>query len=94
MREEALKEIFLRAVDSYNRYRKPEAEASLVKVRGNELVVDFEGSFCWTCGVYDFFEDLIYEVKNLHQVEMKVLSYKPIGFEKYRVRYVIDCIQP
>ncbi|MFW6117193.1 MAG: hypothetical protein ACOC6G_01235 [Thermoproteota archaeon] len=48
-----IEEPVLRAVKEYNRYRSPEAEASLVEIDDNEVMVDFEGSFCRTCETYD-----------------------------------------
>ena len=38
-----LKGSVLKAVETYNRYRSPEATAKLVKFEGNELIVDFGG---------------------------------------------------
>jgi len=92
MTRKDLKKILLKAVESYNHYRKPEAKARLVRVRGNRFVVDFSAPFYWGCGIYDFFEDLTCEVKNLSQVEAKVLDSEPIGIEKYRVKYVIGSL--
>jgi len=89
MKEEDLKKILAEAIESYNRYRGPEAEARMVRVKYNELVVDFSGPFCWGCGTYEYFEDLIYEVRSISQVEMKVVSYEPLGAEKFRVKYLI-----
>jgi len=58
-----LKRVVLKAVEEYNRFRSPEAKAKLIKIREKEIILDFEGSFCRTCGVYDYFEDFVYELK-------------------------------
>ena len=85
----SLKESVLKAVETYNRYRSPEATAKLVKFEGNELIVDFGGTFCKGCGVYDYFEDLIYELKGLVDAQVEILSFEPQGTEGFRVKYMI-----
>ena len=81
------------AVESYNHFRRPEAVAKLVKLEKDELVVDFEGSFCRTCGTYDYFEDLIYEVKRLVDVEMEITGFENSGPERVRVRYRFKAVR-
>ena len=54
-----------KAVERYNRYRSPEAVARLLEVTEKRFVVEFSGSFCETCGIYDWLEDLVYELKEL-----------------------------
>ncbi len=58
-------ELVLRGIEQYNKYRYPEAEARLVKVEGSLIVVEFRGSFRYTCGVIDWIEDLRYELEDL-----------------------------
>jgi len=43
-----------KAIETYNKYRSPEATARLVEMKGGELIIDFEGSFCRTCGVSEY----------------------------------------
>ncbi len=85
----SLKRAVLKAVETYNRYRSPEATAKLVKLGDNELIVDFEGTFCKTCGVYDYFEDFIYELKSLMDVQVEISSFEPKGTEGFRVKYTV-----
>ncbi len=59
-----------RVIERYNRYRAPEAEARPITVesvgRGlYVLKVLFVGSFCDTCGVRDWIEDLAYVADSL-----------------------------
>jgi len=42
----------------FNKYRSPEAKAKLLRLEEKEVVVDFTGTFCRTCGYYDYFDDL------------------------------------
>jgi hypothetical protein len=60
-----LKEIIEEAIKIYNHFRSPEAIAKLIEVSLNQFTVEFKGPFCRSCGVYDYFEDLIYEIKSL-----------------------------
>lgn len=48
-----------RAIEEYNKYRKPEAEAKLLEKGGNKIKVLIKVP-CRTCGLYDYVEDLIY----------------------------------
>ncbi len=45
------------AVSRFNSLRDPEAKATVLELRGDELRVEFTGNFCRTCGFYDYFED-------------------------------------
>lgn len=85
-----LKDAVLKAIDVYNKYRSPEAKATLVGVKNDGFVVDFEGSFCETCGVRDYFEDLIYELKGINgKIRVELEETKPTGQQKFRVSYII-----
>ncbi len=48
------------AVAKFNRYRSPEARAEVVEVTTSTIKVRFSGPFCTSCGVVDYFEDLIW----------------------------------
>jgi hypothetical protein len=52
-----------RAISEYNRYHGREAVARLVGFHENRLLVEFSGPFCYSCGMYDYFEDLIVELE-------------------------------
>ncbi len=73
-----LEEAVLRAVDEYNMYRSPEAKA--------RLTIDFEGTFCKTCGVYDYLEDFIYGLQRFIDVSIEILNFKEYKPGKIRVR--------
>ena len=74
---------------TYNRYRSPLATAKLVEIRKGFFTLDFEGSYCRSCGVYDYFEDFIYELMDLADIKLEILSYKPQGPEGFRVKYAV-----
>jgi hypothetical protein len=60
-----LKKLVDRAIELYNRYRAPEAEASLLRIEGDVVIVIFRGSFCETCGINDWVEDFKYVLEEL-----------------------------
>ena len=47
-----------KAVDEFNRYKSKEANARLIYANKDILKMMFKGSFCHTCGFYDYFDDL------------------------------------
>ena len=60
-----IKDIIIKGIEIYNRYRSPEANVELIKFKENKFTVRFSGPFCFTCGFYDYFEDLVYELYEL-----------------------------
>lgn len=62
---EEIKDIIRRALDEYNRIRAPEAIAKLSKIDKDLLYVEFSGSYCRTCGLYDWIEDFKYVLEDL-----------------------------
>ncbi|MCS7119929.1 MAG: hypothetical protein RMJ07_05335 [Nitrososphaerota archaeon] len=85
----SLKNAVIMAIKEYNTYRSPEAKAKLIKASEKELVLDFEGAFCSTCGAYDYLEDFIYELKKFADVNIKIASFKEYKPEIIRVKYEI-----
>ncbi|MBS7620559.1 hypothetical protein KEJ32_00285 [Candidatus Bathyarchaeota archaeon] len=86
---ESLKASVVKAINEYNKYRSPEARAKLIEISGKELILDFEGSFCRTCGVYDYLEDFIYELQKFVDVNVKIVSFKEYKHETIRVKYTL-----
>ena len=54
-----------RAMRMHNKYRSPESKAKLLKIVNNVVYVEFRGSFCETCGINDWAEDLKYVLEDL-----------------------------
>jgi len=52
-----LKRILGNRINEYNRYRSPEANARLVSIGKRSFEIEFSGTFCYTCGIYDYFDD-------------------------------------
>jgi len=59
-------ELIREAIQTYNRYRAPEAHAEVIDIDEDGTVrVLFEGHFCVTCGVNDYIEDLKYFMEDV-----------------------------
>jgi len=51
------KEKIAKAIEEFNKYRAPEAKATLISLGKESFKIEFTGSFCLTCGFYDYFDD-------------------------------------
>lgn len=78
----------LKAIKSYNEIRSPEATASLIKVNKNNFLVNFNGPFCETCGVLDYFEDFVIEAED-NNLKLKIKNIKQEKNENYLVQFYI-----
>ena len=58
-----LREKVEKAILEYNKYRSPEFTAYLLDIRENELIIAYKWHGCRTCGLYDYFEDFIYNLE-------------------------------
>lgn len=84
-------EVLRKAVERYNRYRSPEAVARLVKAEEGRFLVEFSGSFCETCGVYDWLEDLVYELKGLDPtLNAEIVSWSWISDDMILAEYKLE----
>jgi hypothetical protein len=88
MKKSALKSVIKKAIDEYNAYRSPEVIAKLIEINEENITVEFKGPFCKSCGIYDYFEDLIYELKNLtRDIEIEIKSIEGLKDEAFIVKY-------
>ncbi len=81
----------IQAIASFNRLRNPEAVAEVITFDENELILRFTGTFCQTCGVLDYFEDVIFELDDSANIDLQILDFaqeeEDIFLVRYRVRY-------
>jgi hypothetical protein len=53
-------------------------------------MVSFRGSFCKTCGVYDYFEDFVYDLLDVASIETRIVSAEERQTdERFEVLYEI-----
>jgi len=64
MSKESFEKVLYKAVREYNKYRSPEANARIVSNAKCSFKIEFTGPYCRTCGFYDYFEDLVYVLKD------------------------------
>lgn len=86
-----LLESILKTIKSYNKYRSPEVTAKFVELSKNNLVIEFEGAFCQSCGAQDYFEDFIYELYEVvKDSKVKINKIESIALQLYRVQYIFE----
>ncbi|MEZ0394494.1 MAG: hypothetical protein ABWK00_05590 [Desulfurococcaceae archaeon] len=76
-----LRKVLGDALEFYNRTRAPEAVAKLVEFDGERAVVEFSGTFCETCGVRDWVEDLAYIIKSMGY-DAELVEYVEAGDDR------------
>jgi len=81
-----LEKNILKAIEIYNKYRSPEAFARLMGIKEDKIMVKFGGTFCYTCGVRDWIEDLVYILMD-HGLDAKLVAYiePPTNSDNYRI---------
>jgi len=85
-----LNKLVLRTVKVYNRYRSPEAMAKLLSLEENGFTIEFEGAFCQSCGVQDYFEDFVYELEGLSKnVEVEIREIEQTSPRSFKVQYMV-----
>jgi len=82
-----LSKLILRTVEVYNRYRSPEATAKLLKLEEDSVTIEFEGSFCQSCGVQDYFEDFVHELKGISSIEAGIQEIEQTSPQSFKVQY-------
>ncbi|MGQ9514110.1 MAG: hypothetical protein ACUVTL_03545 [Thermoproteota archaeon] len=85
----AIEEAISKTIERYNSYRSPEVTAKLVEVGDGGFLVDFDGTFCRSCSIYDYFEDLIYELKSTSSIKAEIEGFESTESESIRVKYAI-----
>ncbi len=80
-------------IEEFNRTHGSEATVRIKNVKGEEAILEFEGSFCATCGLHDYFDDIKWEAMEfgLNVEPVEVLEAEEDEFEhgRYIVKYRI-----
>ena len=90
MKDEELTKAVSKSLQTYNKYRSPEANAKLIKKEGSSIVVEFSGPFCDTCETYSYFEDLVIEL-NANKVKARITKIKKKN-DSYEINFLIKKI--
>lgn len=75
-----------KAIEEYNKLRSPYATASLENMKEKYFQVEFEGHFCESCCMDEYFLDLVYELesKGLH---VEFVEFRFIEGKRFLARY-------
>lgn len=75
---QSIKEKIVKGIKNLNKFRAPEAKSELIWIKNKKFLVKFSGPMCLSCGVYDYFDDLTFELKSLG-LETKILGFQSFG---------------
>jgi len=78
-----------KGVEKFNRYRSPEATASIVDIKGDKIEVKVNGPFCRTCGFYDYFDDLRIELESSTGINFEIEDVNEESEDSYIVKFVL-----
>jgi len=68
----------LRAIEEFNKYRVPEVEATPILFQEESFRIKFTGSFCETCGFYDYFDDFRILLEDDYGLETEIKEIEEI----------------
>ncbi len=86
-----LEEAVEKTIEEYNKYRRTVAEAKLLNINGDEILLEISGTLCHTCGFADYLEDFVYEMERVTSDYVASLkNYEQIGDNKFIVKYKIE----
>ena len=86
----SLDELVPKAITVYNKYRSPEVTAKLVRVEKKGFILEFEGTFCQSCGVTEYFEDFIFDLEDIaRSLRVKIKAIESNYPQSFRVEYAV-----
>jgi|YelNatPaOPRAMG01_1025707.scaffolds.fasta_scaffold03950_3 thiol:disulfide interchange protein len=74
-----------KAIEKFVERFWPEAKVDLIKENENEVIVDFYGHMCFTCGIYDYFDDFKYILEDETMLNWRIERYKKLRNGRFRV---------
>jgi superoxide reductase len=81
------------AIRTYNKFRSPEVIAELVETdeHNRTFTILFKGTFCRTCGFYDYFEDFAYDFLDETRFQTTILKVdEDWDTESFKVTYALQ----
>ena len=64
------------SIHQYNKYRVNLVEAELKELDEEGFAVFFDGSFCETCGYYDYYEDLQVLLEDEYGIYSRIIDIR------------------
>ncbi len=74
-----------RVVEDFN--KRFAAECEVLKADEHEIIIHFKGHICFTCGTYDYFEDLAYDLSDALGKKYILAEYEQLEDGTYIVKY-------
>ncbi|MEM2109557.1 MAG: hypothetical protein QW327_03615 [Candidatus Odinarchaeota archaeon] len=74
-------------IKEFNKYTGAEIQAKLISSDKNTFTIRFYGSFCYTCGLIDYFEDFKLLLQEKTGLKFKIQDYKETDQDTYLVKY-------
>ena len=73
------------AVNEFNKYHGKISKANLISINKNFFKIKFKGSFCHTCGFYDYFDDfrISLEENNLNADILNINEINEVAIVKF-----------
>lgn len=87
-------EVVEETIKEYNKYRRPIAEAKILRLDDEELTLEVSGTLCHTCGFVDYLEDFVYEMERVtNEYRARLENYEMISDDRFVVKYRIERIK-
>ncbi|MEM3616198.1 MAG: hypothetical protein QXX09_06055 [Candidatus Methanomethylicia archaeon] len=88
----SLSDVLSKVVEEYNRFRSPEAIASIIELKNNCFVISFKGNFCFTCGFYDWFEDFRLILED-YGLKTEISEINQVDIDGFHVKFTLNLNQ-
>ncbi len=80
------KEVVKKAIESHNEHKSAIAEAELIEFEEGKIKVKFEGNFCLSCCMDEYFIDLVYELEEIG-AEVEFVDFYGAGKKAFVAEY-------
>lgn len=87
-KSQKMEDLLETTISEYNELRSPYAKAKLLEVKGSIIKVQFEGHFCESCCMDEYFLDLVYELEP-KGIEIEFLGFHFVESETFIAKYRI-----
>ncbi|MEF8832662.1 MAG: hypothetical protein V5A66_03980 [Candidatus Thermoplasmatota archaeon] len=74
------------AIESHNEYKADIAEAELIEIEEEIFKVRFEGNFCLSCCMDEYFLDLVHELKE-RGIKTEFKGFHQVGGRSFIAEY-------
>jgi hypothetical protein len=76
-----------KVIKEFNKFHGAEIQANIISVNENSILMEFEGPFCYTCGVDDYFEDFRLLLEEKMDISATISEIVNVSDERFEVKY-------